>query len=71
MFPDEEDVLIVDDFSEHYILGVNDDESNVYVYCEWCDSLVDTLDSDEIFDMGSNELYQKIVLNHHGDSGYL
>lgn len=63
-FPEEMQVLIVDDLYRHYDLGFDDSENLVHVFCEHCSDVVCVLDYDTIKREDEMTLYERIVESH-------
>lgn len=64
-FPEEMQLVIVEDLYLHYTLGYEvGNKDDVLIYCESCDGVVGVLDWEEIQDTEAMDLYERIIEEH-------
>jgi hypothetical protein len=63
-FPMGENVIVVDNMFDNYVLGYDQSSGSVRVWCEWCDACVVTFDHDYVEELDEKDLYKEIVDEH-------
>jgi hypothetical protein len=63
-FPEEMDLVIVDDLYRNYELGFEEGSDTLLVYCNTCEDLVGQLDYPSVTEMEDMDLYERIIKSH-------
>ena len=61
---DDESLVVVGDLFLHYLIGYDEENSTVQIYCERCDKNIGSFDTDAVHDHEEEALYEKIISLH-------